>query len=111
MLYCGRVTPMRETPVLIVGGGPVGPSATVSLGRLGVPCVVIERDSWVTDHPKARGVNIRTMELFRQWALTAKCAGADCRSARAGSIIGPIWAGRRSGVHRIPVGRGKAGQR
>jgi 2-polyprenyl-6-methoxyphenol hydroxylase-like FAD-dependent oxidoreductase len=60
---------MRETPVLIAGGGPVGLSAAVCLGRLGVPCVVVERDPWVTDHPKARGVNIRTMELFRQWGI------------------------------------------
>ncbi len=60
---------MRETSVLIVGGGPVGLSAAVCLGRMGVPCVVVERDSWVTDHPKARGLHIRTMELFRQWGI------------------------------------------
>ena len=60
---------MRECSVLIVGGGPVGLSAAVCLGRQGIDCIVVERHASVTDHPKARGVNIRTMELFRLWGI------------------------------------------
>jgi putative polyketide hydroxylase/tetracenomycin A2 monooxygenase-dioxygenase len=60
---------MRECSVLIVGGGPAGLSAAICLGRMAIDCIVVERHPGVTDHPKARGVTIRTMELFRQWGI------------------------------------------
>jgi putative polyketide hydroxylase/tetracenomycin A2 monooxygenase-dioxygenase len=56
-------------PVAIVGGGPVGLSAAIVLARFGVRCRVFEQAPARSAHPKARGVRIRTMELFRQWGL------------------------------------------
>ncbi|MBV9389328.1 MAG: FAD-dependent monooxygenase [Chroococcidiopsidaceae cyanobacterium CP_BM_ER_R8_30] len=56
-------------PALIVGGGPVGLSASVLFGRFGIPSLLVERHPGTTVHPKARGVNIRSMELFRQWSI------------------------------------------
>lgn len=58
-----------ETPVLIVGGGPVGLAMGLVLHRFQIPCVVIERAAGTTDNPKSRGCWIRTMELFRQWGI------------------------------------------
>jgi 2-polyprenyl-6-methoxyphenol hydroxylase-like FAD-dependent oxidoreductase len=58
---------MKHIPVLIVGGGPVGLSMALALARQGIASIVIERHPSTTNHPKARGVNVRTMELFRQW--------------------------------------------
>jgi len=58
--------------VVIVGGGPVGLSAAILLHRAGVGCVVLERDEVPGAHPKARGVRVRTMELFAQWGLAEK---------------------------------------
>ncbi|MFZ4115510.1 MAG: FAD-dependent monooxygenase [Chthoniobacterales bacterium] len=58
---------MKKIPVLIIGGGPVGLSMALALARQGIASMVIERHSSTTNHPKARGVNVRTMELFRQW--------------------------------------------
>lgn len=58
---------MQNVPVLIVGGGPVGLSMALALARQNVKSIVIEREPQFTNHPKARGVNVRTMELFRQW--------------------------------------------
>ncbi|MBP9741856.1 MAG: FAD-dependent monooxygenase [Burkholderiales bacterium] len=58
---------MRNIPVLIVGGGPVGLSLALTLARQKVHSLVIERNPSTTNHPKARGVNARTMELFQQW--------------------------------------------
>ena len=58
---------MRQVPVLIVGGGPVGLSAAVALARQGVRSLLVEQHPSTTDHPKARAVNLRTMELLRQW--------------------------------------------
>jgi 2-polyprenyl-6-methoxyphenol hydroxylase-like FAD-dependent oxidoreductase len=58
--------------IVIVGGGPVGLAMAVLLERFNIDYVLVERSSTVTDHPKARGVDIRTMELFRQWGVEDK---------------------------------------
>src|SRR5689334_5748975 len=55
------------TPVLIVGGGPVGLSMALCLARQNVPSLVVEKHPGRTPHPRARGVSMRTMELFQQW--------------------------------------------
>jgi putative polyketide hydroxylase len=54
-----------ETPVVIAGGGPVGLSAAILLARAGVRCLLVERHPTTSLHPKARGINARTMEVFR----------------------------------------------
>ncbi|MFE0457486.1 FAD-dependent oxidoreductase [Streptomyces sp. NPDC058914] len=54
-----------KVPVLIVGGSLVGLSTSVFLGRLGVPHMLVERHSGTSIHPRGRGNNVRTMELFR----------------------------------------------
>ncbi|KTC76973.1 FAD dependent oxidoreductase [Legionella brunensis] len=58
---------MKKTPILIVGGGPVGLSMALALARQGIHSLVIERHPSRTEHPRARGVSMRTMELFKQW--------------------------------------------
>lgn len=58
---------MKNIPVLIVGAGPVGLSMALALARQNVRSLVIERHAGRTEHPRARGVSMRTMELFRQW--------------------------------------------
>ncbi|MEV0381359.1 FAD-dependent monooxygenase [Nonomuraea sp. NPDC050643] len=59
---------MREetTPVLIVGGGSVGLSASLFLSWLGVRSVLVERHGTTSVHPRAWGWYPRTLELFRQ---------------------------------------------
>ncbi len=57
---------MIDVPVLIVGGGPVGLSASILLSRLGVRSRLVERRAGTALHPKARNINMRTMEIFRQ---------------------------------------------
>jgi 2-polyprenyl-6-methoxyphenol hydroxylase-like FAD-dependent oxidoreductase len=59
----------RSVQVLIVGGGPVGMAMALLLHRFGIRFAVLEKARTVTDHPKARGCDIRTMELFRQWGI------------------------------------------
>ncbi|AUG78305.1 monooxygenase [Kitasatospora sp. MMS16-BH015] len=54
-----------KTPVLIVGGSLVGLSASLFLGRLGVPHLLAEKHAGTSHHPRGRGNNVRTMELFR----------------------------------------------
>lgn len=55
----------HRVPVLIVGGSLVGLSTSVFLGRLGVRHTLVERHTGTSIHPRGRGNNVRTMELFR----------------------------------------------
>ncbi|MEY9944981.1 FAD-dependent oxidoreductase [Kitasatospora sp. GAS1066B] len=54
-----------RVPVLIVGGSLVGLSASLFLGRLGVEHLLVERHPRTSHHPRGRGNNVRTMELYR----------------------------------------------
>ncbi|MEV6315819.1 FAD-dependent monooxygenase [Streptomyces sp. NPDC051776] len=54
-----------RVPVLIVGGSLVGLSASLFLGRLGIGHMLVEKHSDTSKHPRGRGNNVRTMELFR----------------------------------------------
>ena len=57
--------PEGKVPVLIVGGGPVGLSAAVFLGRHGIRTVVAEKRDTTSLLPRAPGLQARTLELFR----------------------------------------------
>jgi 2-polyprenyl-6-methoxyphenol hydroxylase-like FAD-dependent oxidoreductase len=62
--------PSRSTQVLIAGGGPVGLSAAVELGLRGISCVVVEPRAQPTrTRPRAKTLNIRTMEHLRRWGV------------------------------------------
>jgi putative polyketide hydroxylase len=56
----------RDAPVLIVGAGLAGLTHALMLGLRGIPSLVVERRAALSTHPRAHGVNLRTMELFRQ---------------------------------------------
>lgn len=76
---------MERTSVLIVGGGLVGLSAAVFLAHHGVEVVLAERRATTSLHPKARGLNIRTMELYRQVGLEEAIRGTDSARKLAGN--------------------------
>nr|WP_198151215.1 FAD-dependent monooxygenase [Kibdelosporangium sp. MJ126-NF4]CEL13109.1 Salicylate hydroxylase [Kibdelosporangium sp. MJ126-NF4]CTQ98796.1 Salicylate hydroxylase (EC 1.14.13.1) [Kibdelosporangium sp. MJ126-NF4] len=71
---------MDPVPVLVVGAGPVGMIAALTLARHGVPSVLVDEAVETTDHPKLDFVNSRSMELLRQLGLAD-----DVRSAGIGS--------------------------
>ncbi|SHN18404.1 FAD-dependent monooxygenase [Actinacidiphila paucisporea] len=58
-----------EVPVLIVGGGGCGLSASVFLSDHGVDHLLVERHPDTSRLPKAHYLNQRTMEVFRQHGL------------------------------------------
>jgi len=58
--------PEHEVPVLIIGGGGCGLSASIFLSNLGVEHLVVERHASTSLLPKAHYLNQRTMEAFRQ---------------------------------------------
>ncbi len=63
---------MTETPVLIVGGGPVGLALACDLGWRGVPCLLIEQGDGSVRSPKMNEVSIRSMEICRRWGITGE---------------------------------------
>lgn len=69
-----------RVPVLIVGGSLVGLSASLFLSRLGVRHLLVEKHSSTSTHPRGRGNNVRTMELFRS-------AGAEQLIREAASVL------------------------
>ena len=71
-----------QVPVLIIGGGIVGLSASLCLSHYGIDSLLIERHSGTSIHPRARSVNARTMELYRH-------LGIHERVVEAGASLSP----------------------
>ncbi|MFD6891234.1 FAD-dependent oxidoreductase [Streptomyces sp. NPDC059957] len=69
-----------RVPVLVVGGSLVGLSTSLFLSRHGIRHLVVEKHAGTSDHPRGRGINARTMELFR-------VAGAEGAIRQAASAL------------------------
>ena len=66
------MTEIVETPVLIVGGGPVGLAMAIELGWRGIRCVLVERGNGEIEHPRTGLIAVRTMEVFRRWGFAER---------------------------------------
>jgi len=60
---------MSDAPVLIVGGGPVGLTLAIDLGRRGVECLLIDKRPEPSLLPKMERCHARTMEHFRRLGI------------------------------------------
>ena len=65
-----------DVPVLIVGGGPVGLSASILLSRLGIDSLLVEKHQDTVPFVKAISISTRTMELFGQWGIAEEVEAA-----------------------------------
>jgi 2-polyprenyl-6-methoxyphenol hydroxylase-like FAD-dependent oxidoreductase len=65
-----------ETPVLIIGGGPVGLALAADLGWRGIACTLVEEGDGTIYHPRANTVNSRTMEFCRRWGVAEEVRNA-----------------------------------
>jgi 2-polyprenyl-6-methoxyphenol hydroxylase-like FAD-dependent oxidoreductase len=65
-----------EPQVLVVGGGPVGLTLAIDLGRRGIRCLLVERNAGPTDLPKMERCNARTMEIFRRMGIADRVRAA-----------------------------------
>ena len=66
-----------ETPVLIVGAGPVGLALAAALGSRGIACLVIEQGEGPADHPRASAINARSMEFMRGFGIAPAVRAAS----------------------------------
>ena len=60
---------IQQTPVLVVGAGPVGLLTALNLARYGIKCTLVERNTEATIWPKMDITNCRSMELLKQMGL------------------------------------------
>ena len=65
-----------NTQVLIVGGGPVGLTLAIDLGRRGVACTLVEKNEAPLGYPKMERCNPRTMEIFRRLGIVDEVRAA-----------------------------------
>jgi putative polyketide hydroxylase len=77
----------ERVPVLIVGGSLVGLSAALFLARLGISHLLVERRAQTSHHPRGRGNNLRTMELFRTAGVAPAIFEAASRLAGNHGIL------------------------
>jgi 2-polyprenyl-6-methoxyphenol hydroxylase-like FAD-dependent oxidoreductase len=93
---------MKDVPVVIVGGGPVGLTASILLSQAGIRSLLVERHPGTANHPKARAINGRTMEIFHQCGVEAAIRSAGLPLNHTGMII---WAKTLAGEEierRVP---------
>ena len=70
------MTKNRETPVLIVGAGPIGLSMAMDLSWRGVPCAIVDEGDGTVELSRGGMVSIRTMEYWRRWGIADRVADA-----------------------------------
>lgn len=59
-----------QTPVLVVGGGPVGMLLAYCLSNYHqISCVLAEQSSTTTKYPKMEYTNVRSMEIYRRLGI------------------------------------------
>ncbi|HEY1799134.1 MAG TPA: FAD-dependent monooxygenase [Stellaceae bacterium] len=93
---------MLEVPVLIVGGGPVGLTASILLSQQGISSLLVERHPGTAILPKARGINARTMEMYRQVGIEKAIREAGLSPERTGFIVWTESLAGREIERRIP---------
>jgi putative polyketide hydroxylase len=98
---------MIDVPVLIVGGGPVGLTASLLLSQQGVQSLLVERHPGTAILPKARGINARTMEMYRQAGVETDIRAVGM-PPKFGKMI--LWTESLAGreIKRLQPGRGSA---
>jgi putative polyketide hydroxylase len=74
-------------PVLIIGGGPCGLAASLTLSQMGVAHLLVERHATPLHHPKAVGVMQRTAELLRAWGAEEEMRARGVPRAFGGQMV------------------------
>lgn len=85
-----------EVPVLIVGGGGAGLTASMLLSQLGVESLLVSRYAGTSRLPKAHVLNQRTMEIFTEVGVAPE---VFARSTPAANMKATAWYAGVAGPH------------
>lgn len=87
-----------EVPVLIVGGGPSGLTASLLLSRYGIRNLLVNKYRWTANSPRAHITNQRTMEVFRDAGVeTQVVAAASPHELMANNVWATSFSGQELG--------------
>jgi putative polyketide hydroxylase len=84
---------IMQPHVLVVGAGPAGLVTAITLGRMGVQTLLVERRSTTSSLPRATGISLRSMELFRGWGLEDQIRAGEMDVGNTSWIGGPVASG------------------
>lgn len=76
-----------DTPVLVVGAGPVGSVLALELARHGTPSIVLERSASPPKFPKMDYVNGRSMELLDRLGLCEEIRSRGVASDQPANFV------------------------
>ncbi len=91
--------PVRDCPVLVVGGALTGLSCAAFLAHHGVACTLVERHPDLLSHPRQRSLVSRSVELYRQIGLEPAIRAAkvdlvgptEYVAVRADTLASPVY--------------------
>lgn len=78
------INTLHKTSVLIIGGGITGLTAALLLERCNIDFILIEKHKTTSILPRARTIDIRTMEIYRELGLSENLR-------EAGKELAPSW--------------------
>ena len=67
----------EEAQAVVVGAGPAGLSAAITLARAGIETLLLERWLHTSRVPRATAISTSTMELMRSWGLEDQVREGD----------------------------------
>lgn len=68
---------LLRTPILVVGGGPIGLALALDLGWRGIKATLVEQSDGSIHHPRMGVMNVRTMEFCRRWGIVDRIHNGD----------------------------------
>jgi 2-polyprenyl-6-methoxyphenol hydroxylase-like FAD-dependent oxidoreductase len=87
--------------VLVVGAGPGGLATALSAARHGARVLVVDRHPGTSSRPRATGISLRTMEIFRVWgvadAVRERAVPVDQLATSGATLVAPPRSSGRAG--------------
>jgi len=96
----------RNVPVLIVGGGPAGLTASILLSSLGIKSLLVERRTGGSGLPKAHIVSPRSMEILAQCGLTERMLAASSDHEYMSQVAWMTSCAGPTELHGVELARG-----
>jgi len=75
---------IEKTQVVVLGGGITGIAAALFLAQQGVDFILLEKHIGTSIYPRARTIDVRTMEVFRSLGLNEQLR-------EGGKALAPAW--------------------